>query len=83
MKMYPGHFVPPIPRKKKVRSLDKIYLNKRKKVLETFLDYLLKIPFLSNCVYVSDFLSISEESIFKQKKKEADLKSPPIRLADF
>lgn len=59
--MYPGIYVPPIPRKKAVRSLDQEYLHKRQKVLENFLEYLHKSTTLSITTYLSDFLSISDD----------------------
>ena len=64
-KLYPGIFIPPLPRKKTVRSLDSVYLNKRLKVLENFVDYLLKSELLSVTTYVSDFLSVTDDVVFK------------------
>ena len=83
MRMYPGYIVPPIPSKKKIKSLDQVYLNKRRKVLENFIDYIMKNPLFERTVYVSDFLSIADEALFKQKQKEADAREPPKKVSEF
>jgi hypothetical protein len=72
--MYPGFVVPPLPSKKKLKSLDQVYLNKRRSVLENFIDYIMKSPFLKRTIYVSEFLSIADEGLFKERKKDAENK---------
>jgi hypothetical protein len=49
-------------------------LNKRKVVLENFVDYIMKSPLLKRSIYVSEFLSIADEGLFKERKKDAENK---------
>lgn len=81
--MYPTHIVPPLPRKKKIKSLDNVHLNKRRKSLFAFLDFLLRCPVLSNTGYLCDFLSIADEPTFNAKKREAEGRSDPKRITDL
>ena len=68
---YSSSLIPPIPKKTKIRidRFDELFLLKRKRYLEKFLNSLLRDPVIRVSQILYDFLSIEEESLFISKKK--------------
>lgn len=83
-KQFPTHYLPNVSKKKAYRSFDDLYLTKRRKVLEKFLEYISKDKLLRSSAIVEDFLVIGDAHIYKQKQKEAESKIvAPTKISDY
>lgn len=76
-KLFPGNYIPPLSKKTKVKHFDETHLNKRLRVFENFINYILKSKILSYTTYVSDFLSINEDGLFSARKRDGENKKAP------
>ncbi|CAK75248.1 unnamed protein product (macronuclear) [Paramecium tetraurelia] len=68
-KMYPGRYIPPLPKKTVLKNDQELYLIKRMKFLEKFLQGLFQIELIRHDKWFYAFLSIKEEKDFKQIQK--------------
>lgn len=80
-KLFPGISIPPLP--KAVKASDDKLIERRKGYFESFLIELLSHPDIKSSKYMTDFLSISDEKIFKVKVKESEKVSFPKYLSDL
>ncbi|KAL4512327.1 hypothetical protein ABPG72_005329 [Tetrahymena utriculariae] len=78
-KMYPGVVIPRLIQAKKIKT-EKQEKN-RKTYLEHFLNLLVQNKDLKNSKFILDFLSITDEKIFKEKMKESDKFPKPKNIA--
>ncbi len=67
LKFYPTEIIPPIPNKKAAKRSSR-QIEKRRKILEMFLNDLLKIEPLANSKYVYVFLSCQDKDKFFYQK---------------
>lgn len=81
--MFPGYYIPPLSKKTKVKHFDETHLNKRLRVFENFINYILKSKILSYTTYVSDFLSITEDGLFSARKRDGDNKQAPKNVSQY
>ncbi len=83
--IYSSSVIPPIPKKGKIRvdRFEELFLLKRKRNLEKFLNSLLDDPVIRVSQILYDFLSIEEESLFNSKKKIYNSYKLPTNLQDF
>ena len=85
LQLYPYIVVPSIPKKNKI-GIDKfsdIFINKRMRYLEKFLNWLVNNPIIKNSQLLYDFVSIEEYEDFNKKKNEYIKMIKPINLIDF
>ena len=83
--MYSSNVIPPIPKKNKIGGdrFDELFLDKRLRTLEKFLNLLLTDPIIRDSQILYDFLSIEEESKFNNRKKYYSNYKLPMNLSDF
>ncbi|CAD8061070.1 unnamed protein product [Paramecium sonneborni] len=68
-KLYPGRYIPPLPKKTVLKNDQELYLIKRMKFLEKFLQYLFQYELIRHDRWFQAFLSIKEEKDFKHIQK--------------
>ena len=83
--LYPYIIVPPIPKKNKIGGdrFNDVFICKRMRYLEKFLNWLVSIPHIKNSQLFYDFLSIEKEADFNKKKSTYQKMKPPSNLKDF
>ena len=81
--LYTSNIIPPIPKKKGGTRFDELFLLKRKRNLEKFLNCLLDDPYIKYSQLLFDFLSIEKESEFNDKKKYYNKLSMPKKLTEY
>ena len=83
--LYPYIIVPPIPKKNKIGGdrFNDVFICKRMRYLEKFLNWLVSIPHIKNSQLFYDFLSIEKEADFNKKKSTYQKMKPPANLKDF
>ena len=79
----PGCIIPPIPKKKGNARFDELFLLKRKRNLEKFLNCLLDDPYIKCSQILYDFLSIEKENDFNEKKKYYNSLKAPKKLNEY
>ena len=80
--LYVGNVIPTTPRKNKIGS-DKfgdLFLKKRMRTLEKFMNYLLLNPIIKSSQLLYDFISIENEAEYNKKKKEYEKMKPPQNI---
>ncbi|EAS01365.2 PX-SNX-like domain protein (macronuclear) [Tetrahymena thermophila SB210] len=82
IKMYPGIPIPPLPGKT-MKSLDDKLVQRRKGYFESFLYEILSQPDLKSSKFITDFLSIGDDKIFKQRIKETEKCNRPKNLNEI
>ena len=80
--LYPYIIVPPVPKKNKIGGdrFSDVFINKRMRNLEKFLNHLIAIPLMKHCTLLYEFLSIESEAEFQQKKTSYQKLKPPMNL---
>ncbi|CAD8053120.1 unnamed protein product [Paramecium sonneborni] len=68
-KIYPGRYIPPLPKKTVLKNDQELNLLKRMKFLEKFLQYLFQYELIRYDKWFQAFLSIKEEKDFKHIQK--------------
>ena len=81
--LYPSSVTPPIPKKKGNSKFGELFLLKRKRNLEKFLNCLLDDPYIRNSQIFYDFLSIEKEKDFNDKKKYYNSLKLPNKLNEY
>ena len=81
--LYPSSVTPPIPKKKGNSKFGELFLLKRKRNLEKFLNCLLDDPYIRNSQLFYDFLSIEKEKDFNDKKKYYNSLKLPNKLNEY
>ena len=81
--LYPSSVTPPIPKKKGNSKFGELFLLKRKRNLEKFLNCLLDDPYIKNSQIFYDFLSIEKEKDFNDKKKYYNSLKLPNKLNEY
>ena len=83
--LYSSNVIPPIPKKNKIGGdrFDELFLDKRLRTLEKFLNLLLADPIIRDSQILYDFLSIEEDSKFNNRKKYYNNYKLPMNLCDF
>ena len=83
--LYSSNVIPPIPKKNKIGGdrFDELFLDKRLRTLEKFINLLLTDPIIRDSQILYDFLSIEEESKFNNRKKYYSNYKLPMNLCDF
>ena len=83
--LFTSNIIPATPRKSKLGSdkFGEVFLQKRMRTLEKFLNYLLLDPIIKNSQLFFDFLSIENEEEFTKKKKEYEKMRPPVNISDY
>ena len=85
LNLYPYIVIPPIPKKNKI-GVDKfsdIFISKRMRYLEKFLNWLLAIPVIKNSKLFYDFLSIENDEDFNKNKLVYQKMNTPMNLIEF
>ena len=85
LQLYPYIVVPPIPKKNKIGTdnFSDIFINKRMRYLEKFLNWLVNNTIIKNSQLLYDFLSIEKYEDFNKKKNIYQKMAIPINLMDF
>jgi sorting nexin-7/30/sorting nexin-8 len=83
--LYSSNVIPPIPKKNKIGGdrFDELFLDKRLRTLEKFINLLLTDPIIRDSQILYDFLSIEEESKFNNRKKYYSNYKLPMNLCEF
>jgi hypothetical protein len=83
--LYPYMLVPPVPKKNKIGAdrFSDVFINKRMRYLQKFMDYLVANPLIKNSKLFFDFLCIEKESDFNKNKNTYTKMKPPINLKEF
>ena len=81
--LYPSSVTPPTPKKKGNSKFGELFLLKRKRNLEKFLNCLLDDPYIRNSQLFYDFLSIEKEKDFNDKKKYYNSLKLPNKLNEY
>ena len=83
--LYSSNIIPPIPKKNKIGGgrFDELFLLKRKRNLEKFLNCLLDDPYIKYSQILYDFLSIEKENEFNDKKKYYNTLKIPKNLTEY
>lgn len=81
--MHIGLFIPAMAHKTALKELNEDHLFERMRIFEQFLNAVLYSPELSKSEYVSDFLSVSDPSVFESKKRDSLLVNAPLLLDDI
>ena len=83
--LYSSNVIPPIPKKNKMGGgrFDELFLLKRKRNLEKFLNCLLDDPYIKYSQILYDFLSIEKENEFNDKKKYYNNLKLPKNLTEY
>ena len=83
--LFTSNLIPATPRKSKLGSdkFGEVFLQKRMRTLEKFLNYLLLDPIVKNSQLLYDFLSIESEEEFTKRKKEYEKMRPPVNISDY
>ena len=82
---YSSSVIPPIPKKNKIGGdrFDELFLLKRKRNLEKFLNSLLGDPYIKTSQILYDFLSIEEDNKFNERKKYYNNFKQPKNLREY
>jgi len=82
---FPSNVIPPIPKKNRMGAdkFSDIFVLKRARGLEKFLNYLCKDPIIKNSQIFYDFLYIGAETDFNSKKKVYEKVKPLADVKDF
>ena len=84
--LYSSSIIPPIPKKNKINQggrFGELFLLKRKRNLEKFLNILLDDPYIKISQILYDFLSIEKENEFNEKKKYYNSIKMPKNLSEY
>ena len=83
--LYHYTFIPPIPKKNAltVDNMSDLFINKRKRNLEKFLNWLALNPIIKNSKLFYDFLSIESEEELNKAKLEYQKAPKPLNLIEF
>lgn len=84
LKYYPGHVLPPLPKKKiGNRRFEDDYLMKRMDFLCKFLNVIIESSLLRTSEILTNFLSQNDRTVFDKKTKELILKSEPMYIDEY
>lgn len=84
MKLYPGILLPPIPNKKVgSRRFEDDFIEKRRSLLQKFMNLILKNEVLKSCEIVYLFLYQQDRHMFEAKIKEFNNLLPPLYIEDI
>jgi len=72
VKDYPTHFVPSLPRKKKIRSFDDQHLENRMRLLQFFIDTIIDHIELRSSPYLLHFLKVDQREQFNKLKTDQE-----------
>ena len=83
--LYPYLIVPPVPKKNKIGGdrFSDIFINKRMRYLEKFLNWLASNPVIKNSKLFYDFLSIEKEADFNKSKTAYNKIKPQTNIQEF
>ena len=83
--LYSSNVIPPIPKKNKIGGdrFDELFLDKRLRTLEKFINLIITDPIIRDSQILYDFLSIEEESKFNNRKKYYSNYKLPMNLCEF
>ena len=85
LNLYPYIVIPPIPKKNKIGidNFSDIFISKRMRYLEKFLNWLLAIPVIKSSKLFYDFLSIENDEDFNKNKLVYQKMNTPMNLIEF
>ena len=83
--LYSYIIVPPVPKKNKLGGdrFSDVFINKRMRYLEKFLNYLVANPVIKNSKLFYDFLSIEKEADFNKSKNTYQKMKPHTNIKEF
>ena len=83
--LYPYLLIPPIPKKNKigVDNFNDVFISKRMRYLEKFMNWTINNPVLKNSQLLYDFLSMENEDEFNKKKVDYQKMDTPQNLIEF
>ena len=83
--LYSYIIVPPVPKKNKIGGdrFSDIFINKRMRYLEKFLNWLASNPVIKNSKLFYDFLSIEKEADFNKSKTSYNKIKPQTNIQEF
>ena len=82
--LYPYLFIPPIPKKKiGTDNFSDVFITKRMRYLEKFMNWILDNPVLKNSQLIYDFISIENDDELSKKKIEYQKMDTPMNLVEF
>ena len=83
--LYPYILVPPVPKKNKIGAdrFSDVFINKRMRYLQKFMNMLVANPIIKNSKLFFDFLCIEKESDFNKNKSTYQKMKPPVNLKEF
>ncbi len=83
--LYSYIIVPPVPKKNKLGGdrFSNVFINKRMRYLEKFLNYLVANPVIKNSKLFYDFLSIEKEADFNKSKNTYQKMKPHTNIKEF
>ena len=83
--LYSYIIVPPVPKKNKIGAdrFSDVFINKRMRYLEKFLNWLVANPIIKNSKLFYDFLSIEKESDFNKSKNTYQKIRPDTNIKNF
>ena len=83
--LYPYIIVPPVPKKNKIGAdrFSDVFINKRMRYLQKFINMLVANPIIKNSKLLFDFLCIEKESDFNKNKNTYQKMKPPVNLKEF
>lgn len=77
---YPGLIIPPIPGKSYGDRFNEVYIAKRMRTLEKFINYLIQSPTTKNSQILYDFLSLASDDLFNERKTFYSKQKPPTQI---
>lgn len=82
-KVYLGTVVPKMPKKNYSDRFNEIYISKRMRKLEKFMNGILADPLMKESLFLNDFLTIENESEWNDKKSEYNEIEPINKIKDL
>ena len=77
---YPGIIIPPIPGKSYGDRFNEVYIAKRMRTLEKFINYLIHNPTTKHSQILYDFLSLASDDLFNERKTFYSKQKPPTQI---
>ena len=83
--LFPYIIVPPVPKKNKIGGdrFSDVFIHKRMRYLEKFLNWLVANPVIKNSKLFYDFLSIEKEADFNKSKNTYQKMKPESNIKEF